>query len=131
MGVSDAEERQKAKQVCVEMVEGWYGGDPDKLLTVLHDDLAKRGILVDPETGRTTMRYLDKKTFVERAASKEGVIPEADWQIEAELLDMSANTASVKVVSQYLIDICQVARIDGNWRIVNVMWYVRRTPPWF
>jgi hypothetical protein len=68
---------------------------------------------------------------VARAASNEGVIPESEWQIEAVVLDKSTITATVKVVSEYLMDIYQAARIDGEWRIVNVLWYLRGTRPWF
>ena len=111
------------------MLEGWYGADPAKLERVLHPDLAKRGVLVD-EAGKAKVVHMDKESFVAAARAKLGLLPEKEWQIEAEILERAANTASVKVTSQYLVDICQVAKIDGKWKVVNVIWYVRKTPPW-
>ncbi len=112
------------------MLRAWYGGDPDLMQRVLHDDLAERGIFMDPATGRASVRQSGKDQIIDGARRGEGVIPEEQWDIEATILDATEKTATVKVRSAYLVDICQVVKIDEQWKIINVLWTARRTPPW-
>jgi hypothetical protein len=119
------------KRVGVEMLEAWYGGDGEKMARVLHDDLAKRGVLTDPKSGTTAIHFANKKQMVEGARSGIGRIPKEEWAIRATILDQDEKMATVKVVSAYLIDVCQVASVGERWQIVNVLWTSRGTPPWF
>jgi hypothetical protein len=119
------------KRAGTEMLEAWYGGDGEKMARVLHDDLAKRGVLTDPKSGATAIRYANKAQMVDGARSGVGKIPRDEWAIEATILDQGEKMATVKVVSAYLIDVCQVAKVEDQWLIVNVLWTTRGTPPWF
>ncbi len=38
------------------------------------------------------------------------------------ILDLYGNMASVRVTSAKLVDYMQIARFEGGWRIVNVLW---------
>ncbi len=39
--------------------------------------------------------------------------------------DMMETMAIIKVTSAKLIDICQVAKLESGWQVVNVLWVVR------
>jgi hypothetical protein len=43
------------------------------------------------------------------------------------IMDSMDNLASVEVISATLIDYLQLAKIDGNWKIVNVLWKPKPT----
>jgi len=131
VGALTAADTAAIERVCRDMLEAWYGGDAEKMAGALHHDLAKRGVIVDPESGVTTLRFANKDQMVEGARSGRGRIPRDTWNIHVTILDASRNMATVKVLSEYLLDICQVARIDGRWQIVNVLWEPTKTPPWF
>ncbi len=124
-------EEEQIKAVCAGMLEAWYGGDGQKMASVLHRDLAKRGIIRDPDTGQTRFAHTGKEAMVEASSKGIGKIPRPDWAIQTTILHQYENLATVEVKSAYLIDICQVAKIDGEWKIVNVLWTPWRTPPWF
>jgi hypothetical protein len=116
---------------CVDMVEAWYAGDPEKMAAALHDDLAKRGVIQDPATGATSLRYADKSAMVEGARKGGGRVPPERWDIRARVLDRDERLATVRVDSVYLTDVCQVALVGDRWVVVNVLWTNRGTPPWW
>lgn len=41
---------------------------------------------------------------------------------EVKLLDISDRTASVKLIADEWIDYMHLAKINGQWKIVNVLW---------
>jgi hypothetical protein len=44
------------------------------------------------------------------------------------ILDMLDQTASAKLVASWGIDYMHLAKYDGQWKIVNVMWQVAQPP---
>ena len=48
--------------------------------------------------------------------------PAASQRKDVTILDRFENAASVKVVASDWVDYLHVARIDGRWVIVNVLW---------
>ena len=124
-------ELKKVEEVCAGMLRAFYGGEPDLMEHVLHDSLARRGVLTDPNSGKVALRHAGKSQMVEAARSGLGKIPADEWNIETTVLDISETMATVRVESAYLLDICQLAKIGGRWKIVHVLWTAWRTPPWF
>lgn len=43
------------------------------------------------------------------------------------ILDRFENAACVKIVASDWIDYLQVAKVDGKWAIVNVLWELKPT----
>ena len=60
--------------------------------------------------------------MVEWTKKGAGKKPQDQWGIELTIQDVYKNIASVKIVSVDFIDYAQVAKIDGEWKIVNVLW---------
>jgi hypothetical protein len=118
------------RRVAAGMIEAWYGGDAEKMAGVLDDNLAKRGVITDPKTGVSSFLFADKKKMVEGARRGGGGVPQAEWDIQVQILDQAERMATVKVVSAYLIDVCQLAKLGDRWQIVNVLWTTRGAPPW-
>ena len=114
------------EQVCGQMIEAWYGGDAEKMDGALHEGLAKRGVLKNSETGKTVLTDHGKADLVEGARSGAGKLPADEWDITTETIHTMENIAIVKVTSAKLIDICQVARLDSGWTVVNVIWTDRK-----
>lgn len=58
-------------------------------------------------------------------------MPEDQWGIKTEVLKINKNTASALLETSRYIDFSQLARINGEWKIVNVVWsspQVRQRP---
>ncbi len=110
------------KKAALDYVEGWYSGNPERVERALYKDLVKRGIFTNPKTGKTRVNPITAEKMVEWTKKGAGKKPKDQWGIEVTIQDVYKNTASVKIVSVDFIDYAQVAKIDGEWKIVNVLW---------
>ena len=62
-------------------------------------------------------------TLVQRARRGGGKdTPPAQQQKDVEILDIFRNVASVKVTMSGWVDYMHIARFNGRWVIVNVLW---------
>ncbi len=124
-------ERAAIRQTGIQMLEGWYNGDPQKMDRVLHEILAKRGVVPNRNSGKIEIRSVGKTEMVEAAEKGTGKLPREKWSIDADILGIYGNIAVVRIRSEYLMDVCQLVNFGGEWKIVNVIWEIRSIPPWW
>jgi len=115
-------EKAAIKETALNYIEGWYTGNPERMEKALHDDLAKRGVLPDRETGKIGLVPLTKVKLVEYTKAGYGKRPKDEWNIQVTILDVLPNSATVKIYSVSFIDYIHMAKLDGEWKIVNVLW---------
>ena len=123
-GQSHSRKKQgsRQRQTALNYIEGWYSGDAVRMEKALHPDLAKRGIWIDRKTSKTVITPLTAEKLVEYTKQGGGKKPKDQWNIEVTILDMLENSASVKIVSVDFIDYAHVAKVDGEWKLLNVLW---------
>lgn len=119
--VSDAE-RDAVIMMAMNYVEGWYEGNAERMDRALHSELSKRGIQPFRPTGGVLLSFASKSNMVEYTKAGVGKLPAAERNITVEVLDIHGPMATVKVASAKFVDYLQVAKIDGSWTIVNVLW---------
>jgi len=115
-------EKAGIKQAALDYIEGWYEGNAERMQRALHPDLTKRGVQVLPQTGRTLLNYASASNMVEYTRAGLGKNPEKKQKIEVTILDVFKNMACVKTVSPDFVDYLQIAKYNGEWKIVNVLW---------
>jgi hypothetical protein len=120
--MGDEKEKTAIKQTALDYIEGWYSGNPERMERALYTDLSKRGVFVNPETGKTLVRPVTAEALVGYAKKGAGKKPEDEWAIELTIQDIYRNTASVKIVSVDFIDYAHIGKVDGEWKIINVLW---------
>jgi len=103
-------------------IEGWYSGDASRMEQAFHPDLAKRGVWLNPKDGTTVIRPLTAESLIEYTKQGGGKKPKDQWGIEVTIFDMLENSATVKIVSIDFIDYAHVAKVDGEWKLLNVLW---------
>ena len=109
------------RQAAMDYIEGWYEGNAERMARALHPDLAKRIVFPDGRFSHMTAAELI-------AATKAGGgrnTPAAEQQKDYTLLDVFGGAAVAKVVARDWIDYLQIARYEGQWVIVNVLWEVK------
>jgi hypothetical protein len=74
------------------------------------------------------LEQLDAGTLVEITRSGAGKIPENLRQEEVSILDRYRDAAVVKVVANDWIDFLEMAKVDGAWKIINVLWALKPKP---
>ncbi|PYL55667.1 MAG: hypothetical protein DMF29_01250 [Verrucomicrobia bacterium] len=121
-----ADESDAIKKTALDYIEGWYAGDAARMERALHSELAKRMVSTDAMTGRSLLNQMSAMTLVQR--TREGIgkkIPEDRQLKEVTILDRFNNVAVVKVVASDWVDYLEVAKFNGEWKIINVLWELK------
>jgi len=114
------------KQTALDYIEGWYEGDAERMERALHPELAKRIVRTDAKTGRSGLGQMSAMSLVQGTRSGGGKqTPKEKQQRDVTILDVFENAASVKVVASDWIDYLHMAKWNGRWVIVNVLWELK------
>lgn len=113
---------------ALDYIEGYYEGDAARMERSLHPDLAKRIVRTDPRHGRSHLGQMSALTLVQIARSKNAT-PTDERRQDVTILDAFGNVASVKVVAADWVDYLHIAKWNGEWKIVNVLWEMKPQDP--
>jgi hypothetical protein len=114
------------KQTALDYIEGWYEGSAERMERALHPELAKRIVITDPKSGRSRLDQMGAMTLTLGTRSRaSNPTPKEKRQSDVTVLDVFENSASVKIVATDWIDYLHVAKFNGRWVIVNVLWELK------
>jgi putative lumazine-binding protein len=117
------------KVTALNYIEGWYEGDAARMESALHPELAKRMISTDPKTGHSQFNHMGAMQLVQNTRHGGGNKTPKDQQLkEITILDRYNNAAVVKIVASGWIDYLEVAKFNGQWKIINVLWELKPKP---
>ena len=116
------------KQTALDYIEGWYEGNAERMERALHPELAKRIVRSD-DRGRFNLGQMGAMTLVQYTRSGGGKsTPKDKQQKDVTVLDIFGNAASAKVIASEWIDYLHLAKWNGRWVIVNVLWELKPKP---
>jgi hypothetical protein len=129
LALADADaDREAIKQAALDYAEGWYEGNAERMERALHPELAKRIARTNPE-GRSRLDQMSAMTLVQFTRNGGGKnTPKEKQQKDVTILDVFGNAATVKLEMSGWIDYLHVARFNGRWVIVNVLWELKPQP---
>ena len=114
------------KQTALDYIEGWYEGNAERMEKALHPDLAKRIVRTNPQNGRSGLGQMSAMSLVQGARAGGGKdTPKDKQQKDVTILDVFENAASVKVIASDWVDYLHIAKFNGHWVIVNVLWEMK------
>ena len=114
------------KQTALDYIEGYYEGNAERMERALHPELAKRIVRTDPNSGRSRLDQMSAMTLTQGTRARaSNPTPKEKRQNDVTVLDVFENAASVKVVATEWIDYLHVAKFNGRWVIVNVLWELK------
>jgi len=117
------------RQAALDYIEGWYEGNAERMERALHPELAKRIVNTNSRTGRSSLGQQGALTLINNTKGGGGKETPADQQRkEVRILDIFGNAASVRVDASTWVDYLQIAKWNGRWVIVNVLWELRPQP---
>ena len=120
-----AEDEAAIRATCLDYIEGWYTGDAARMERSLHPDLAKR-IVTRDDKGRYRLGQMSAMGLVQGTREGGGTkTPAGEQQKDVTVLDVYENAASAKIVASAWIDYLHLARWNGQWKIVNVLWELK------
>ena len=121
-------DRQAIVKTALDYIEGYYTGDAVRMERALHPELAKRIVRMDA-AGKPRLEHMGAAQLVKIAGSRAGAPPLKQQMKDVTVLDVFGNTASVKIVANDWIDYLHVAKWEGRWLIVNVLWEMKPRNP--
>ena len=121
-------DKEQVRQAVLDYVEGIYNVEPARIERSVHPKLAKIGFYRGPSESSyrpgATMAF-ERLVEIAKTYNKSGNLPK-DAPKEITIYDVLDQTATVKLVAQWGIDYMHLAKFDGKWMIINVLW---QSPP--
>jgi hypothetical protein len=105
---------------------GWYEANSERMRRCLHEGLAKRAIKRD-EAGKEYLLHLTKDVMVDetsKGGGSDSPTEKQTWTIT--IVDCYEEIATVKVAAGEYMEYIHLARQDGQWLIVNVLYTSKR-----
>lgn len=118
------------RATALNYIQGWYEGDATRMESALHPELAKRMISTDAKTGHSQFNHMGAMQLVQNTRRGGGSKTPKDQQLkEITILDHFNNAAVVKIVASGWVDYLELAKFNGQWKIINVLWELKPNPP--
>ena len=123
-----AADRDGVRRAALDYLEGFYEGDSAKLVRSVRPDARKIGYYTSRGSTVYETEEMPYTAMIEYANNfrKNRRTTPATAPREVIVGEVNDQTATAKVVAWWGIDYLQLARYDGKWMIVNVMW---QSPP--
>ena len=113
------------RAAALDYVEGWYTGDAARMERALHPELAKRIVQTDNQ-GRSRIGQQSALTLINGTRGGYGKqTPPAQQIKDVRILDIFGNSASARAEMSGWIDYMHLAKWNGEWKIVNVLWELK------
>lgn len=112
------------KQAALDYIESQHVPNAKQMERALHPRMVKRTFWKDKATGKEYIRETTTEYMILLAESyniKGDKFPAAPKK-EVKLLDVSEKTASVKLIANEWIDYMHIVKLNGAWKVINVLW---------
>ncbi|HKW12515.1 MAG TPA: nuclear transport factor 2 family protein [Gemmatimonadaceae bacterium] len=128
--VATAADSSGIREAAMDYIQGWYEGNADRMQRALHPELAKRIVRTDPKTGRSNLGTMGALTLINSTKMGGGSSTPANHRrTDFRLLDIYEGAAVARVDAGDWVDYLELARWNGRWVIVNVLWELRPQSP--
>lgn len=121
--VAETDDEKAVKEAMMGYMNIFYNVDPDLADKVMWKDYRKLGYAKRDNGKYTPPMFMNMEQLKNLAANynADGHIP-ADAPKKVTLFEVSDKTASGKVEAIWGFDYMHLAKLDGEWRIINIIW---------
>ena len=117
-----AADSEAIRQAALDYIEGYYSSDAARMERALHPELAKRIVRSD-STGAAFLSSMGASQLIAGTRMGGGrEVPAAEQKTDVTILDVFHDVASARIDAGPWIDYLHLARVEGRWVIVNVLW---------
>jgi hypothetical protein len=127
--LQQSSDRRAIERAVLDYVDALYEVKPELVDRAVHAALAKRGFVRNDQGAyrELTMSFDELRALAATWNARRGVDPRTAPK-QVIILDMLDQTASAKLVASWGIDYMHLAKYDGQWKVVNVLWQVAPAP---
>ena len=120
---SAAADRAAVQQAALDYIDGIYLTDTSRIERSVHPQLQKRGFWRDSATQpwgpQTQMTYEQLVKVAQTWNAKK----DRDLSIKkVDVYEVLDQTATAKIAANWGIDYMHLAKYDGRWKIINILW---------
>lgn len=117
----DADDKKAIERAILNYVEAFYQADTTKAYESVAPYLSKRGYyLRNGSEAEATMSFGQLVRLAQRWKSTQNITAASPKKIT--VFDVLDKIATAKVEAQWGIDYFHLAKLNGKWTIVNVLW---------
>jgi len=114
----------------LDYVEGWYEGSAERMARALHPELVKRIVVTNPKTGKMLISGMGASQLINAAGSGAGKDTPKEKQLKnIVIFNVYEGVAVAQAEMSDWYDNFQMAKVDGQWKIINVLWVKKPAPP--
>lgn len=113
------------KTAALDYVEGFFTADSSRLAKAMSPELTKR--IIDNRSGSSKLMTIGLKELI--GYTKMGKLPDKNpsepFTAKVDIYDISSGIALAKISTNKMpefFDYIQVGKMNGEWKIVNVLW---------
>jgi hypothetical protein len=121
-GTNTDADRAAVEAAALDYIEGAYSGDAERMERALHPELNKVLLTQHRATDVQFLYKMGASNLVEGTRAGLGLVEEGQRNIDVEIYDVSHDIAMAKVSSALYIDYVQVGKVNGEWKLINVLW---------
>ena len=128
LAAQSAADSAGVRAAVLDYVEAIYRVDTARIVRSVRPEMAKRGYYIprgQSAYANSPMTYA-QLLGVARTWNAKGNVNAETAPKQVTILDLLDQTASAKLVAEWGIDYMHLAKYDGRWMIVNVLW---QSPP--
>ena len=116
-------DRAAVEQAALDYVDALYHADTARIERSVHPQLTKRGFWRDNATlpwgPQQTMTYEQLMTLTKTWNAD--TTPDTSIK-KIDVFDVLDQTATAKVTAMWGVDYLHLAKYDGRWKIINIVW---------
>jgi hypothetical protein len=109
-------------QTALDYGDGFYSGEAERMERAIHPDLNKVVMRFLPQIKSFVVSYSTFSGLIEITRAKLGLTEPSARKIHAEALLVNDDVACAKLTSAQFNDFLQMVKIEGRWKIINVLW---------
>ena len=111
-------------RAALDYIESQHKPNAAQLERALHPRLVKRPCWNDKTTGKYVLDeyFAENMIILAERYNTKGDKFRVNPKKEVKLLDVSDRTASIKLIADDWIDYMHLTKLNGTWKIVNVLW---------
>ena len=128
VAAQDGADSAGVRAAVLDYVEGFYQGDSTRLVRSVRPEVVKYGFFVPGDSTRyrgEPMTFAEMHAFANSVKRNNRTAPPTAPK-EIELLDVQDQTAAAKLTAWWGTDYLLLAKYEGRWMIVQVLW---QSPP--
>ena len=107
---------------AMDYMDGALNVDTERVARGVHEELNKVMVRTLPQTGKQILVYNTRTTLVEAVRGIAARVANVDKTVSVTIFDIDHDLALARAVGALWYDYLQLAKIDGQWKIVNVLW---------